>query len=316
MSKLMEFDWGVIQQGLVKQQDKKKEFKKDERFYSPNKKDGNFQGVIRFLPPKTNSGLPIVKVYNHNFEMNGKYFVENCLTTIGKACPVCAANKIAWDSGQEELARRRKRRITYFSNIIVIRDSEKEENEGKVFLFRYGEKIHNIIMEAVAPSDVDEKPINVFDYLKGCDFKLNLYTEEVSNKYNNKKDKFTQFDKCKFKNSTELFDGNEEKILKIHEQLYELDDFLSASNFKTYEELDIKFQKISGAVSKTEILLPVKEKTLLSVEIKEDKKIDIQPEKVKINLEKEEIKEKEVEELDLNMIDDDDDFIKKIQESK
>jgi len=315
MSKLMDFDWGAIQKGLVSQQEKKKEYKKDERFYTPDKeKDGTFQGTIRFLPPKTKSGLPVVKVYNHNFDFNGKYINENCPTTIGKECPICKANGELWNSGKQDLARHRKRKITYFSNIIVVKDAKNEKNEGKVFLFRYGEKIHNIIMEAIAPSDKDEKPINVFDYLKGCDFKLNLYVEEVLNKISNKKDVFTQFDKCKFRNSSELFDGNEEKILKVHEQIYELDDFINPSNFKTYEEIDARFQKVLGAAPK--IIVNEEKKEEKVIDIQPEKVIDIQLEKVTVKLDKEEIKEKEVEDLDLNIIDDDDDFIKKVREGK
>jgi hypothetical protein len=111
----------------------------DDRYWSPEvDKAGNGYAVIRFLPTPQGEDLPWVRVWNHGFQgPGGKWYIENSLTTLGKADPVSEYNTELWNSGSEankEIARKQKRKLSYITNILVIKDPAHPENEGKVFL--------------------------------------------------------------------------------------------------------------------------------------------------------------------------------------
>ena len=155
----------------------KTSYQEDTRYWrAAVDKAGNGYAVIRFLPAIEGEELPWVRVFSHGFQgPSGRWYIENSLTTLGKSDPVSDANNELWNSGSEankELARKRKRRLNYISNILVVKDPANPENEGKTFLFKYGKKIFDKINDVMFPAFADEQAVNPFDFWKGANFKL------------------------------------------------------------------------------------------------------------------------------------------------
>ena len=238
----------------------KTSYQEDTRYWrAAVDKAGNGYAVVRFLPAIEGEELPWVRVFSHGFQgPSGRWYIENSLTTLGKSDPVSDANNELWNSGSEankELARKRKRRLNYISNILVVKDPANPENEGKTFLFKYGKKIFDKINDVMFPAFADEQAINPFDFWKGANFKLKIRKVEG----------FTNYDKSEFEGITELFEGNDDKIEAVWKAEHALQQFVDPSNFKPYEELKKKFDEIigntSGAVSNvTETVLDHAEK--------------------------------------------------------
>ena len=238
----------------------KTSYQEDTRYWrAAVDKAGNGYAVIRFLPAIEGEELPWVRVFSHGFQgPSGRWYIENSLTTLGKSDPVSDANNELWNSGSEankELARKRKRRLNYISNILVVKDPANPENEGKTFLFKYGKKIFDKINDVMFPAFADEQAINTFDIWKGANFKLKIRKVEG----------FTNYDKSEFEGITELFEGDDDKIEAVWKAEHALQQFVDPSNFKPYEELKKKFDEIigntSGAVSNvTETVLDHAEK--------------------------------------------------------
>ena len=216
----------------------------DERLWKPElDKSGTGQAVLRFLPAPDGEELPWVKVFKHAFQgPTGKWYIENSLTTIGKQDPMSEHNTQLWNSGLEsdkELARKQKRKLEYYSNIYVVSDPKHPENEGKVFLFRYGKKIFDKIMASMQPEFEDETPINPFDFWEGANFKLKI----------RKVDGFWNYDKSEFDSVSPLADSDE-KLDGIWKSQYSLQEFLAPTNFKSYDELKKRLDDVlSGTVT-------------------------------------------------------------------
>lgn len=216
----------------------------DERFWklSVDAKTGIGFARLRFLPAPKNEDLPYARVFSHGFQgPAGGWFIENCPTTLdNRPCPVCKENNKLWNSGIESdkgIARDRKRKLSYISNVLILEDPAHPENEGKVFLFRYGKKIFDKINELLEPQFPDQKPANPFDFWEGCDFKLKAQ----------KKDGYQNYDKSEFTEPTELFDGNDSKKEAVWEQEYSLTAFVKDDQFKSYDELTKQFARaVSG----------------------------------------------------------------------
>ena len=217
---------------------------KDERLWKPEvDKSGNGYAVIRFLPAVEGEDMPWAKVWNHAFQgPTGQWYIENSLTTLGNNDPVSEMNSAYWNTGIEsdkEIARKQKRKLQYFSNIYVVSDSKHPENEGKVFLFRYGKKIFDKLMAAMQPEFEDEKAINPFDFWEGANFKLKI--RKVAGYWN--------YDSSDFDTPSAIFD-NDEKIEEVWKKQYPLSEFSAASNFKSYEELKTRLDAVlSGSVT-------------------------------------------------------------------
>ncbi len=208
-------------------------------------KSGNGYAVIRFLPASNNEDVPWVQMWSHGFKGPGGWYIENSLTTLGKDDPVSKANTALWNSGidsDKDIARDRKRKLSYYSNILVLEDSANKENEGKVFLFRYGKKIFEKITGVMNPEFKDETPLNPFDFWEGANFKIKI--RQV--------DGYVNYDKSEFADQSKLFDGDDEKCEVIWNQQHSLQDLVSADNFKSYQELEARFNTVVGSGSNFE----------------------------------------------------------------
>ena len=206
----------------------------DDRFWQPDvDKAGNGMAIIRFLPPAEvdgEDGLPWVRIFSHGFQGTGGWFIENCLTTLNEKCPACEHNSTLWNSGIEsnkDVVRKQKRKLNYVSNILVVSDPKNPENEGKVFLFKYGKKIFDKLHEAMNPAFEDETAVNPFDFWEGANFKLKIRQVEG----------YRNYDKSEFESASLLFDGNDVKLEALWKKEYSLKEFLSPTNFKTYNKL-------------------------------------------------------------------------------
>lgn len=223
----------------MEDQTKAKEGYKDDRFWRPEQdKSGNGFAIIRFLPPVDGEDVPWVKVYNHAFQGPGGWYIENSLTTIGQKDPVGELNNQLWNSGLEsdkDLARVRKRKLTYIANVYVVSDPANPQNEGKVFLYKFGTKIFEKIQEVMKPEFNDEEPVNPFDFWQGANFRIKI----------RKVGGYTNYDKSEFDSSKALLD-DDAKLEKIWKSQHALLPFLAPENFKSYDELKARMQEVLG----------------------------------------------------------------------
>ena len=220
----------------------------DDRIWKPERdKSGNGFAIIRFLPQPEGEDLPWARVWNHGFQGPGGWYIENSLTTIGQKDPVSEYNTTLWNNGTDagkDQARKQKRRLNYYSNIYVIKDGSNPQNEGKVFLYRYGKKIFDKLNECMNPEFEDETPINPFDFWEGADFKLKVRTL----------DGFVNYDKSEFDSPSALFDGDECALEKVYNQKHSLSELISPDNFKTYSELKQQLDRALGVKEVQEVL--------------------------------------------------------------
>lgn len=211
----------------------------DERLWKPEvDKAGNGFAVIRFLPAPDGEDLPWAKVYTHAFQGSGGWFIDNCLTTINQNCPVCEANRELWNTGSkanQEIVRDRKRKLSYYSNIYVVQDKAHPENEGKVFLYKYGKKIFDKVMAAMKPEFDDETPINPFDFWGGANFKLKI--KKVAGYWN--------YDSSEFDRPGALLD-DDDAMEAIWKQEYSLAELIAPDQFKSYEDLKKRLDYVLG----------------------------------------------------------------------
>lgn len=213
----------------------------DNSYWQPEvDKVGNGQAVIRFLPAAPENDYPWVRVFSHGFKnkTSGKWFIDNCPTTLGKECPVCASNNELWNTGSKEnqdIVRERKRKLNYVANILVIKDSKNPENEGKVFKFKFGTKIFEKIKNAMQPQFEDETPIDPFDFWEGANFKLKIC----------KVDGYRNYDRSEFESPSPIADSDEE-IETIWRKEHDLKELVAEAQFKPYQELEKRLKMVLG----------------------------------------------------------------------
>jgi hypothetical protein len=211
----------------------------DERLWKPEMdKTGNGFAVIRFLPAPEGEELPWAKMYSHAFQGPGGWYIENSLTTIGGKDPLGEYNRELWNTGTEankETVRKQKRKLSYYSNIYVVKDPVNPSNEGKVFLFKYGKKIFDKIMEAMQPEFEDETPINPFDFWQGANFKLKIV----------KKDGYWNYDKSEFDRVSPLLD-DDDALEALWKKEYSLAAVTAPDQFKSYEDLEKRLKYVLG----------------------------------------------------------------------
>ena len=210
-------------------------------------KTGVGAAVIRFLPAPDGDDLPWVLVYEHAFKGPGGWYIEKSRTTLGKgvADPVFEYNNQLWNSGvdaNKDLARKQKRTPRYVSNILVVKDPANPDNEGKVFLFKYGKKLFQKIQEVMVPEPdpVDQKdPMNPFCPWKGANFKLKC----------RRVDGYPNYDQSDFSASDALFGGDDSKIEEFWRTQYSLSELVNPENFKSYEDLKRRLDRVLGLSS-------------------------------------------------------------------
>lgn len=212
----------------------------DDTFWKPElDKSGNGYAVVRFLPTPEGDEMPWVSYFDHGFQGPGGWYIEKSLTTIGKKDPVSEYNTSLWNTGIEankEMARKQKRRLHYVSNIFVVSDPKNPDNEGKVFQYRYGKKIFEMLKEAISPAFEDESAINPFDLRgEGANFKIKI----------RKVDGYWNYDKSEFDSPANLFE-DEARLENIAMSTKSLSEIISPSKFKSYEELKEKLDRVLG----------------------------------------------------------------------
>jgi len=215
---------------------------KSDNFWRPEvDKAGNGMAVIRFLPASEKDGddaLPWVKIHSHGFQGPGGWLIDNCLTTKNQQCPVCEHNSTLWNSGIEankDVVRKQKRKLNYIANVYIVSDPKHPENEGQVKLFRFGKKIFDKITEAMNPQFEDETPINPFDLWKGANFKLKIRKVEG----------YQNYDKSEFDTSEPLLSDDDE-LEKIYKSEFSLQELVGDKEFKSYDELKKRLDKVLG----------------------------------------------------------------------
>lgn len=205
---------------------------------------GNASAVIRFLPKHAEDELPWVKYYSHSFKMaNGRWYSEKSLTTLGEADPVGEENGRLWDTGSEEnkkIASARSRKLSYITNILVLSDPKHPENNGKVMLYKFGKTIFDKIMAKGQPIYEGDEAIDVFDLWAGATFRLKM----------KQKAGWPNYDDSQFDSPSELYDGDEQRLLNVINSQYKLAEFVDRSQFKSYDELKAKF--LNGMSNKVE----------------------------------------------------------------
>ena len=211
----------------------------DDRLWKPEvDKAGNGYAVIRFLPAPDGEDLPWAKLYTHAFQGTGGWFIENSLTTLGQKDPVSEYNSQLWNSGIEsdkEIARKQKRKLSYYANIYVVKDSANPHNEGQVFLYKFGKKIFDKITAAMQPEFEDEDPINPFDFWAGANFKLKI--KKVAGYWN--------YDSSEFDRQSALLD-DDDAMEAIWKKEYSLAELVAPDQFKSYDELKKRLDYVLG----------------------------------------------------------------------
>jgi hypothetical protein len=217
----------------------KKSYSDDTMWKPELDKTGNGYAVVRFLPTPEGEEMPWVSYFDHGFQGPGGWYIEKSLTTLNKQDPVSEYNSTLWNTGIEankEIARKQKRRLHYVSNVYVVSDPKNPDNEGKVFKYRFGKKIFEQLKEAISPAFDDEAPINPFDLRgEGANFKIKI----------RKVDGYWNYDKSEFESPSPLFD-DENRLNEINNSTYSLSDVIAPSEFKSYDELKEKLDRVLG----------------------------------------------------------------------
>ena len=232
---------GSLTQKLVKEVEKMNTTSggADERLWKPEvDKTGNGYAVLRFLPSPEGEDIPWAKIYSHAFQGPGGWYIENSLTTVGKKDPVSEHNRELWNSGNEsdkDTVRKQKRKLSYYANIYVVKDPTNPQNEGGVFLYKFGKKIFDKIMEAMQPEFEDESPINPFDFWQGANFKLKIV----------KKDGYWNYDKSEFDTVGPLLE-DDDALEALWKKQYSLAAVVAPDQFKSYEDLQKRLKYVLG----------------------------------------------------------------------
>ncbi len=211
----------------------------DDRLWKPEvDKAGNGYAVIRFLPAVDGEDMPWAKLYTHAFQGSGGWYIENSLTTLGSKDPVSEYNSQLWNSGidaDKEVARKQKRKLSYYSNIYVVKDPSNPQNEGKVFLFRFGKKIFDKITASMQPEFEDEEAINPFDFWAGANFKLKI--KKVAGYWN--------YDSSEFAAPSPLLD-DDDALEALWKKQYSLAELVAPDQFKSYDDLKKRLDYVLG----------------------------------------------------------------------
>ena len=212
----------------------------DDRMWKPTvDKSNNGYAVIRFLPANEGSELPWNRYWDHGFKgPTGRWYIEKSLTSIGQNDPVGELNSRLWNTGLESdkaKARTQKRRLHYVSNILVVNDPGNPSNDGKAYIYQYGNKIFDKLMDAMQPEFEDEAPLNPFDFWEGANFKLKIRDVEG----------YRNYDKSEFDRQTPLSE-DDTYLEEVYNKMHKLEEFTDPKSYKTYNELKAKLVSVLG----------------------------------------------------------------------
>ena len=241
----------------------------DDRFWKPEMdKTGVGSAIIRLLPAPEGEDLPWVKMYSHAFQGPGGWFIENSLTTLGQKDPVSEHNRELWNSGSEkdkETVRKQKRKLNYYSNIYVVKDPLHPENEGKVFLFKFGKKIFDKILNAMQPEFEDEEPMNPYDFWTGANFRLKIRKVEG----------YWNYDKSEFDKPSPLLE-DDDALEALWKKEYSLSAIVAADQFKSYDDLQKRLNYVLGQKSAARAVAEQEEvyESYVQTPTKEDKVVE------------------------------------------
>lgn len=285
-------------------------YEKDERIWKLEMdKSCNGYAIIRYLPVKNPDSLPVSLYYEHSFEHNG-YYIENCPTSISKPCPMCEDNKQYWGDNatqaDKNFARPRSRKKKYVANILVVDDPAHPENNGKVFLFKFGKQIKDKIDDKYSPKNERETPIDIFDMWGGCNFTIKTFEKKTDF------GSFPSYENSSFESPSQIGDDNE--IESIFNQIYSLDEFTDPSNYKSYDELEKRVKQvcygeqapksISDKKTKEEEPEPEKKTSALPIEEEPKAKAKAKPEpEVETEVSDEDSDEEDSDDSDANFFD-------------
>ena len=240
-------------QKQLKSFEAKKTFESDgtEWKITQDKKTGEGSAVIRFLPEASETANTFVKLVNHGFQKNGKWYIENCSSTHGDwdSCPACAWIKEQnWDYNNEADKKAMygsgvTRKTSFWANILVVKDPGNKENEGKIFKFRFGKKIMDKVQAEV---DVDvelgETPCDVTCPFEGKNFLMKLKKVGGNNNY----------DDSKFQGVSAIDNIDDEAVQKeIFEGMHDIMSIVAKDKFKSMEDLSTAFNRVMGTRNST-----------------------------------------------------------------
>lgn len=239
---------GSLTEKLLKEAEKmgSSSSSKDERIFTVERdKSGLGYCILRFLSPPPGEEDAFVKMYTHGFQVNGKWLIENCSTSIGGECPICSHNSSLWNSGidaNKKIVSQRKRKLNFYSNVYIVKNPANPELEGKVMLFRYGQKIFDKIISAMKPAFEGDDPVEVFDMWTGANFKIKVKTVKEGGSNNS----YPNYDDSLFMSPSPLSEDDEE-IERIWNQCHSLKDLITPDKFKSPEELQKRLDAVLGA---------------------------------------------------------------------
>lgn len=243
---------GTLTEKLIKDAQSMNSSLKDERIFSVERdKSGLGYAVVRFMPAPPNEEAAFVKLYNHGFKGNSRWFIENCPTTLGQDCPVCSENSLLYNSGvdaNKKIASNRKRKLSYYSNVYVVKNPSNPALEGTVMLYRYGQKIYDKVMSALKPAFEDETPVDPFDLWSGANFKIKVKTVNESSGQS-----YPNYDDSSFESPAPLLGGDDAKLEAVWKQCYSLSDLVSADKFRSYDDLRTRFNRVTGSTSEASV---------------------------------------------------------------
>ena len=211
-------------------------------------KAGNGRAILRFLPAPGGEDAPFVRLYNHGFQVNGKWLIENCPTTLGEQCAICSANSSLWNSGNDSdknIARDRKRKLSYYANVYVVSNPADPSVEGTVKIFRFGQKIFDKIVAAMKPEFEGDPVIQPFDFWEGANFRL--ISKTIKTTIGGKERSMPNYDDSKFESQSEFLGGDDDKLETVYEQLHSLQAIVAPEKFKSYEELEKRLSAVTNA---------------------------------------------------------------------
>ena len=233
-------NWGEMTEQFSKISNKGKTTKDaDERFYVPGKdSDGNVAAVIRFLPSPDS---PAILVESKHFIKGADgVYTEDCPKAHGKSCPACSWIGKAWGDGDKNAYKKWGAKDKFIANILIINDVNKPENNGKVFLYKFGKGIYNMIESKVNPQDGLDEPSIIFDYETGENFKL--VGSPASFATGGKTIEYVDFKRSEFKGSSRL--GTDDEITAADSGLHEMTEWLPEKALKSYDELKVILDKV------------------------------------------------------------------------